>query len=216
MEGKGVPADAKSSSSAAAASSLVDGPKRSYQLMGSRGGADSDAAAVNDAGSMDTLKKILEAEQRERRNAETNVEMMRAQIDMMRDMMGELKGEMEAMREGLSEGESEREALAAELDFLRGKTVSGATREQCERLEKQSREVLSRIQERRVVLEREEESRGKVDERRLCVVCCETEKSIVLLPCRHMCLCEGCSEHEAMTACPLCRRQIINKFSVFA
>ncbi len=171
---------------------------------------------MNDAGSMAALRKILETEQKERKSAESSVEMMRAQIDMMRDMMGELKREMESMQENIENGESEQEELRAELALARGENIPTATRDECDRLEKRMREILVQIQERRTVLEREEEGSMKVDERRACVVCCELEKCIVLLPCRHMCLCEPCSNHEAMTACPLCRRAIINKFSVFA
>ena len=210
---------AEGKASAAGGDSKSDSPKRSYQLMGNDRGVSSggsDSAVVNDAGSMAALRKILETEQRERRSAESSVDMMRAQIDMMRDMMEELKGEIMAMQNKVVDARADKEALTAQLEFIRGGDLETAGRDHCDRLEKQTRDVLARIQERRVVIEREEESRGKPDERRLCVVCVETEKSIVLLPCRHMCLCEACSEHKAMTQCPLCRRQIINKFSVFA
>src|SRR5690606_39011001 len=53
-------------------------------------------------------------------------------------------------------------------------------------------------------------------EQRLCVVCVERDKSVVLLPCRHMCLCEVCSNYSTMVACPLCRKSIVHRISVFS
>jgi RING finger protein 26 len=50
----------------------------------------------------------------------------------------------------------------------------------------------------------------------MCVVCQENEKSVVLLPCRHLCLCAVCAEHDLLTMCPLCREAIVHKISVFS
>lgn len=53
-------------------------------------------------------------------------------------------------------------------------------------------------------------------ESRTCIICLENEKSVVLMPCRHMCLCETCGAMDRITQCPLCRKNIIHKISVFA
>ena len=42
------------------------------------------------------------------------------------------------------------------------------------------------------------------DETKLCVVCQEKEVSMILLPCRHACLCDSCSSH-ITHKCPMCR-----------
>ena len=161
------------------------------------------------------LRRILDAEQRERRSAESKAELMKSQIEMMRDMMMQLKDEMEAMRLTLLDGENEREALQMEIAYRLGHRLDSASSHECDRLESEIRTVLEKVHERRLTIEREKD-RGSTDDRRLCVVCQSVEKSIVLLPCRHMCLCETCAEHEAMKACPLCRRPIAHKFSVFS
>ncbi len=57
---------------------------------------------------------------------------------------------------------------------------------------------------------------GNQKEQRLCVICQEKEKSVVLIPCRHLCLCADCANHEQLKLCPLCRRQIESKFVVFS
>jgi hypothetical protein len=53
-------------------------------------------------------------------------------------------------------------------------------------------------------------------EQRMCVICQEREKSVVLLPCRHMCLCAECALHDHLQQCPLCRRRIEDRISVYA
>jgi len=46
-----------------------------------------------------------------------------------------------------------------------------------------------------------------------CVVCMEKEKKVLLLPCKHLCLCEDCSVD--VNSCPLCRVLIKQKTTVF-
>lgn len=50
-----------------------------------------------------------------------------------------------------------------------------------------------------------------------CVACQERPKSIVLLPCRHLCLCRNCSlEFQSkQSSCPLCREEIIDVMQVY-
>ena len=47
-----------------------------------------------------------------------------------------------------------------------------------------------------------------------CVVCLDKQKTILLQPCNHLCLCENCEE--MMTKCPLCRERIETKVKVRA
>mmetsp|Transcript_24244 Transcript_24244/g.36169 ORF Transcript_24244/g.36169 Transcript_24244/m.36169 type:complete len:362 (+) Transcript_24244:61-1146(+) len=52
-------------------------------------------------------------------------------------------------------------------------------------------------------------------EEMFCIVCEECEKNTLLLPCRHLCLCEKCAKLENMLHCPLCRCEIKEKIKVF-
>ena len=47
---------------------------------------------------------------------------------------------------------------------------------------------------------KKEESEGLDDD---CVICLSEEKSVFLLPCRHLCVCKGCLVH--IDKCPVCR-----------
>jgi len=49
----------------------------------------------------------------------------------------------------------------------------------------------------------------------LCVVCLEEKKTIVYLPCFHMCTCTNCGLKELLTKCPICRKPIDCKQKVF-
>ena len=42
-----------------------------------------------------------------------------------------------------------------------------------------------------------------------CVVCMNAEKTVVLVPCGHLCICEGCAQKIA-GACPICRAEVVS------
>ena len=48
----------------------------------------------------------------------------------------------------------------------------------------------------------------KVAEENLCVVCSEREKEVILLPCKHRCLCQICADQIGLGLCPMCRAPI--------
>ncbi len=93
-----------------------------------------------------------------------------------------------------------------------------STIEDCDAYEKHLRSRLDSLEKRREVLvkNRQEAQADAQKEARLCIICCEKEKSVVLMPCRHMCLCEDCGGMERITVCPLCRKAIVHKISVYA
>ena len=49
----------------------------------------------------------------------------------------------------------------------------------------------------------------------LCVVCEDDKKQVVLLPCKHMCLCKACADFEKIKECPMCRTKIEDSMTVF-
>lgn len=64
----------------------------------------------------------------------------------------------------------------------------------------------------------DEHVRGTDDDENLCVVCEESRRQVVLLPCAHLCLCSHCaSEHllKTMIECPMCRTKIEDSQPVF-
>ncbi|KAL8602064.1 hypothetical protein ACOMHN_007334 [Nucella lapillus] len=58
-------------------------------------------------------------------------------------------------------------------------------------------------------------------DKRKCVVCQDANKSVLIMPCKHMCLCVGCANQIVRSTlvgrriCPLCRRRIEKVMDVF-
>lgn len=46
-----------------------------------------------------------------------------------------------------------------------------------------------------------------------CVICWSEEKTMLFLPCKHLCSCKNCSDRT--TECPLCRQPIESKTHVY-
>lgn len=83
--------------------------------------------------------------------------------------------------------------------------------------------VSSKVEEaRRLSIQRKEkdlaDSKLSSEENSLCCICRDATKTILLLPCRHLCLCEDCSValQQRRGPCPVCREAVRDTLKVFA
>jgi len=155
------------------------------------------------------LRKILDTEQRDRKTAEAKAARLKDENTLLMNELNKVRADM------VARAKKERETTDR-LEQLQG--VPAALEKldlpQCEELERTLKLALEALEARKALLIRDQIDQQK--EQRLCVVCQEFEKSVVLLPCRHMCLCEGCSNNAQVQFCPLCRRPIAHRISVYA
>ncbi len=49
-----------------------------------------------------------------------------------------------------------------------------------------------------------------------CIICNQGPKQVVFLPCRHMCMCQLCSNAMPRAICPICRGIVSGKMNVFS
>ena len=50
---------------------------------------------------------------------------------------------------------------------------------------------------------------------KLCVICQDQAKTILLWPCQHMCLCKQCLDHKKWKKCPICRQLVKSTMEVY-
>lgn len=72
-------------------------------------------------------------------------------------------------------------------------------------------------EEKALVMQRQLDNQVQVQQEiKACVICLTNEKSILCLPCRHLCLCERCSCRDEVTKCPMCRIEIEEKLLIYS
>lgn len=76
-------------------------------------------------------------------------------------------------------------------------------------LEEQMKASLDRITKTK------EELSKSLEEERTCVICRENTKTVLLMTCRHLCVCSLCGQRDELTCCPLCREIIVERINVF-
>jgi hypothetical protein len=49
----------------------------------------------------------------------------------------------------------------------------------------------------------------------ICSICRINERSILFLPCNHLCCCSSCGRLDDLINCPMCRTEIVNRIHVY-
>ncbi len=182
-----------------------------------------DRNSASETHMMDATRTLLETEFRlqetEQKLQLTEDENTANQIrieEIMIDLAVSNK-ESDSLKEQFFKMKEYLQQLNEEMGLLRGE--SSAVREitsigECERLEKIMKGTLGRLEDHKSELIAKQLSKTQ-DEHKMCVVCQDAEKSVLLLPCRHVCVCKGCARNEQLDTCPLCRETIVDRINVF-
>ena len=110
--------------------------------------------------------------------------------------------------------EIQNEQLSKANDFIDGDKLDKRTIDELTAIETKLLNTVEKIRrQKEILLERKFSLQ---EEQSCCVICTEESKTVLLLPCRHLCVCRKCSERSELMNCPLCRTYITEKIGVFA
>jgi hypothetical protein len=122
------------------------------------------------------------------------------------------------------------EAAAADVQRAGPRSPEAGTRAAAQSLLARAQERLKAAQAEVAVLEAATEKDARLqqleeDNRQLrqldaglqCVVCMDAKKSVCLLPCKHMCMCQPCASKvmAASAQCLVCRKLVADSFEMF-
>lgn len=103
-------------------------------------------------------------------------------------------------------------SLQHEINQMNGNDIHNKSLDHLIVLEHKLRAALDKVVREKDTIKSEQ----VIDEGRVCVICHEEQKSVLFLPCRHLCVCRQCSDIEQVTKCPLCRHAIEEKLHVYS
>ena len=142
----------------------------------------------------------------------------------MKDLVIELKTQRDTF-EGLSTHQGATiSALTGKIQHLRthvqhllGQSLTDVSIEKLSDLETALEQAMVRIRhEKTKQMEKRRVEETLDGDNRLCVICLSEARGVLVLPCRHLCLCLTCSTHTSLDKCPVCRQEIEDKWSIFA
>jgi hypothetical protein len=64
-------------------------------------------------------------------------------------------------------------------------------------------------------MQQSSQASNMTDDEHLCVVCEDAKKQVIILPCRHMCLCPKCANFDVIKECPMCRQKVEDSMNVY-
>ena len=147
--------------------------------------------------SVEIMKLKLESQEKDKlRTANLKLQSQLEKLQLKADEVDKLNVKTQGKKEKLK---SQRDELILKL---------GKADKLHKVLETETLELKSKIQELKLELEREKD-------KRLCVICTDNNKSILLMPCKHFCLCKECLSHINSSECPLCREPIESAIDVY-
>ena len=149
----------------------------------------------------------------------TDPEELMNQLSHMTQLAHIQSRELYQAKYALSELMAEHDTLKEELAIFCGEdddtesSLSQKTLAELNSLEQQVKRSLERIvKAKEVTIKSMEEDK----EDRVCVICKENPKSVLLMNCRHLCVCNECGHLDVLVQCPLCRELIAERINVFA
>ncbi|CAM9178649.1 unnamed protein product [Chrysoparadoxa australica] len=160
---------------------------------------------------LDMMRKLWRQEQQQRFASD-------AAVNAAKNQSSRLWKELIQSEDRVAKLEDTTSLLRLEIDDMKAKELSQrdyATMELVE-LQELETELQGKLSSIREAIQKRIREEVVKSEQRLCVVCQEAEKAVLLLPCRHLCLCQGCASKPELQLCPLCRTPFTEKLDVYS
>ena len=81
--------------------------------------------------------------------------------------------------------------------------------------QKETEKSKKQKQQLEICIEELEKSVQDEEDKRLCIICDDQNRTIVLLPCKHMCMCKTCLGRQTWKTCPLCREPVDTDMEIY-
>ncbi|GMI41091.1 hypothetical protein TrCOL_g12435 [Triparma columacea] len=188
-------------------------------------------------GKIEMMRNVIQAKDREKEGLEGEISALSAELEewkarerrvrrRVRDLEGEEGkegGEEEEQGRGRGRGrgrQGEGDELFNDDGRVNTTAVAAATSEaRLKEIEANLDYSLGVVRRRREEVIRSMASTaggGSGAAQKLCCVCMEVERQVLLMPCRHLCVCRGCSEDERLRDCPICRSEVLERMVVYS
>lgn len=143
-------------------------------------------------------------------------ESIMKQLRYMTQLAHSQSVELYQAKYALNETMQERDRLKEELDEMQmllsadESKLAHKSLSELQSLEDQVKKSLERI------VKVKEAASLNIEVERICVICRENPKNVLLLGCRHLCVCSECGQRDDLDRCPLCREIIVERINVYS
>jgi hypothetical protein len=146
-------------------------------------------------------------------------EKISADVEKGVNVGGEVEGEKKRKHDEVEQGEAKKDDDDEdddddddEAEAIKRRKMEEADEQLARQLAAQEEALEEEQQSGADDMQRGDEGDGE-EANGQCVVCWTEKKSVLFLPCRHLCSCKACGDKT--TQCPLCRKAIQQKTDVF-
>ena len=149
-------------------------------------------------------------------DAENDFEETSRQLQQMRQLAHTQSIELYQAKFALNEALQEQDTLEKKLEDMKlmyghddDTNLGNKSLAELTAMEEKLRKSLDRITKTKEIVT------NSLEEERTCVICRENPKTVLLMTCRHLCVCSECGQREGLDRCPLCREIITERINVF-
>ena len=79
-----------------------------------------------------------------------------------------------------------------------------------------NRKLYKQVKTEKITTQKQlEKINNEVDDKYKCSICYEHDRTVVFLPCKHLCCCANCGKVDVTLNCPICREDINSRINIF-